>query len=87
MPRIFVGDSVPTSHLGKLTSEALGMAKSNDLVNSVLAKSIPTSHLPIMPGMGEPGASVPTGHLPSTIPTPNSPQPRVIPTTGSGDSK
>lgn len=53
------------------------------IVASILEKSIPTAHLPISSGISEPGASVPTGHLPSTVPSPST----TIPTTGSGDKK
>jgi len=51
--RVFIGDSVPTSHLPE-----------------VIKKSAPTAHLPIQPGIGEPGATVPTSHLPASAPAP-----------------
>lgn len=53
----FVGDSVPTAHLRALSGH-------------ILTRTAPTGHLRVQPGISEPGASVPTGHLPSTVPSP-----------------
>lgn len=65
--RVFLKDSVPTSHLD-LIREVSVPTSDNDLLNKVVReleqRSAPTGHLPRAPREDGAGASVPTGHLP-----------------------
>lgn len=76
MTKIFISDSVPTSHLSLLPRDTNAMPDAIKEGLERIIRTMPTSHLPFSPGISEPGATVPTGHLPSTIQSPKAPSPK-----------
>lgn len=71
--RVFLRDSVPTAHLKLAKREDCDMSSDENTSENKsapvsLKKTAPTGHLPKVPSTNEPGASVPTGHLPSDAP-------------------